>query len=126
MKHAISIAAVCLLAIAAGCGNTNKQADNKVLTPVVATTTPPASPEQQVSNEQAPLVVDNTPVQPPISAGTPSGPSAGGTYTVKHGDTLFHIAAVSYGSGGQWKKIAAANPGVDPKHLKVGQKLIIP
>jgi nucleoid-associated protein YgaU len=127
MKQLLSIAAVTLMAFGAGCSST-KTADNSKLqpTPAVATVNPPAPQETMVSSEQ-PLVVDTrTPSQPAIDASPISGPTGGGTYTVKHGDTLFHIAAVSYGSGGQWKKIVAANPGVDPKHLKVGQKLVIP
>ena len=127
MKRIISIAAVTLLAIGAGCSNTNsKTADSKVLTPTPAAPVQPSAPEQASSTDQGPLYVDtHTPSQPAIETGATTG-GAGGTYVVKHGDTLFHIATVSYGSGGQWKKIAAANPGVDPKHLKVGQKLIIP
>jgi nucleoid-associated protein YgaU len=56
----------------------------------------------------------------------PSSSSVGGKYTVKAGDTLFRIAATHYGSGKEWKKIAAANPGLDPKHLRVGQKITLP
>ena len=48
------------------------------------------------------------------------------THTVRHGETLFSIAKVSYGDGKQWKKIVAANPGVSPSKLKVGQVLVIP
>ena len=50
----------------------------------------------------------------------------GGTYTVKKGDTLYRIAKEHYGSGKQWQKIAAANPGASPQTLRVGQKLVIP
>lgn len=48
------------------------------------------------------------------------------TYLVKRGDTLFRIAKEHYGSGSQWKRIAAANPGLTPATLKAGQKLLMP
>ena len=61
---------------------------------------------------------------------TPAAPPpavvAAETYTVKPGDTLFHIAKARYGDGNLWKKIAAANPGLSPSTIKVGQKITIP
>ena len=50
----------------------------------------------------------------------------GGTYKVKKGDTLFGIARAHYGDGKQWQKIAAANPGLSPQSLKVGQTINVP
>lgn len=55
-----------------------------------------------------------------------NGSTAGKKHTVKKGETLFSIAKVSYGSGKLWKKIVAANPGVSPAKLKVGQVLTLP
>ena len=55
----------------------------------------------------------------------PSSP-AGSNYTVKKGDTLFRIAKDHYGDGKQWRRIAAANPGLTPTSLKVGQILVMP
>ncbi|HEY2588286.1 MAG TPA: LysM domain-containing protein [Tepidisphaeraceae bacterium] len=54
------------------------------------------------------------------------GRSAGRTYLVKQGDTLFRIAREQYGSGGEWRRIAEANPGLTPATLKAGQKLVMP
>lgn len=50
----------------------------------------------------------------------------GSTYVVQQGDTLFHIAKERYGDGRKWRQIAAANPGVTPTTLRVGQKLVVP
>lgn len=50
----------------------------------------------------------------------------GKTYLVKHGDTLFRIAKEHYGSGSQWRRIAAVNPGLTPATLKAGQKILMP
>ena len=55
----------------------------------------------------------------------PSSP-AGSNYTVKKGDTLFRIAKEHYGDGKQWRRIAAANPGLTPTSLKAGQILVMP
>jgi nucleoid-associated protein YgaU len=65
---------------------------------------------------------------PKLAAKTPGQAPAksDATYTVQKGDTLFKIAKDRYGSGAQWEKIAAANPGVNASSLKVGQKLKMP
>ena len=46
--------------------------------------------------------------------------------TIKKGDTLWNIAKEYYGNGKMWSKILEANPGINVKDLKIGQKLIIP
>jgi nucleoid-associated protein YgaU len=48
------------------------------------------------------------------------------THVVASGESLWTIAAVVYGDGSYYGKIAAANPNVDPKHLRVGTVLTIP
>lgn len=54
---------------------------------------------------------------------TPGTVSADGTYTIKSGDSL---AKVARANGVSLADIEAANPGVDPKHLKIGQKINLP
>ncbi len=71
--------------------------------------------ENLITPKQSP-----TPVQQPITA-----PSAGSTYQVRSGDTLWTIAERSLGSGYRWKEIAAAN-GIADRTIKAGQKLTIP
>ena len=56
----------------------------------------------------------------------PVGAQTGGRYTVVRGDTLSGIARRYYGNPSAWKNIAAANPGVNPNDLKVGQTLVLP
>lgn len=53
-------------------------------------------------------------------------PSAFKEYTIQSGDTLEAIARAELGSGQKWNSIVAANPGLNPKQLKVGQKIRIP
>lgn len=59
-----------------------------------------------------------------LSAGDASGSSE--EYVVKSGDTGWSIAQKMYGNGTYWPLISKANQGVDPKNLKIGQKLQIP
>lgn len=60
-----------------------------------------------------------------MSATSTSADMSGGgqTYTVKSGDSLSKIAKAN---GVTLKALEAANSGVDPNHIKVGQKLNIP
>lgn len=87
----------------------------------------PAAGSSSSGYSAAPAPVEPAITQTPSYAPTPA-PSqpAGGTYVVKKGDTLFHIARERYGDGKQWQRIAAANPGVSPSSLKVGQKIVVP
>ena len=48
------------------------------------------------------------------------------TYSVKKGDTLSSLALRLLGQRGRWREILAANPGVVPERLKIGQTLVIP
>ena len=66
-----------------------------------------------------------TPVVPPAEPIAPVA-SESKTHTVANGELLGDIALKYYKSSKQWRKIAEANPGIDPKNLKVGQKLVIP
>jgi nucleoid-associated protein YgaU len=68
------------------------------------------------------VTYDATPAPAASAAPTP----AGGSYTVKKGDTLYSIAKTHYGSGNQYTRIVAANPGLSPAKLKVGQTITIP
>lgn len=64
---------------------------------------------------------------PPMMSTTPNLSTIGEKkHTVRRGETLFSIAKASYGSGKEWKKIAAANPGLSPSKLKVGQVIAMP
>jgi nucleoid-associated protein YgaU len=76
----------------------------------------PVTPSQPVQ----PLISDTPPVVTQTSA------SAGGTYTVQKGDTLFKIARARYGDATAVKKIKDANPGLDADHIKAGQKINLP
>lgn len=116
------------VAIAAGCA-ANKKDANTVQTggvesnSAVTDVTPPPAP----TPAPAPIPVQPA-AEPPAETVTPSAaaPAGGQTYTVKHGDTLYSIARAHYGDGKAYKKILAANPGLSPTHLKVGQVINLP
>jgi nucleoid-associated protein YgaU len=57
---------------------------------------------------------------------TPASTGGQRTHVVAAGETLTSIAQAEYGDGSQYNKILAANPKLDPRKIKVGQKLVIP
>jgi flagellum-specific peptidoglycan hydrolase FlgJ len=61
--------------------------------------------------------------QPPAPDKTVSEPEAAyTTYTIKGGaDTLWALASRFLGDGTRWPEIAAANGGLDPKKVRIGQ-----
>jgi nucleoid-associated protein YgaU len=62
----------------------------------------------------------------PVKPATPPVASAATEYTVKSGDTLEGIARAQLGDGQKWRSIVEINPGLDPKALKIGQKIKMP
>lgn len=58
----------------------------------------------------------------------PTGTTGGTTYVVKAGDSFAKIAKAQLGNAkaATIKAIEQANPGVDSRHLKIGQKLNLP
>jgi LysM repeat protein len=63
----------------------------------------------------------------PAAPAAPHAEAAGGsTYQVQAGDTLAAISTAFYGTPQHWRRIADANPGVDPARLAPGMSLAIP
>lgn len=81
--------------------------------PLTAMTLPPLDDESTFAGPEA---------LPPV----PAGAAVGGTHTVVRGDTLAGLARRYYGNPSAWKRIAEANPQVDPNNLKPGQTLMLP
>jgi LysM repeat protein len=69
------------------------------------------------------MEASNPPVVAPVVVAPPVYETPGTEYVVVHGDTLGKIAKRN---GLTLKALEAANPGVEPAKLKVGQKLSIP
>lgn len=62
----------------------------------------------------------------PATAAAVAPASGPRTYTVQAGDTLADISSAFYGSPQHWRRIQAANPGLDAGALKPGTVLAIP
>ena len=87
--------------------------------PMVDTNPPPT-----IETNPPLMQVSNPPVQPlPVVVNPVVTESAAAEYVVVKGDTLAKIAKKK---GVSLKALKAANPGVEPTKLKVGQKLSVP
>ena len=86
---------------------------------------PVTKPTPLVGPETGPMT-NVTPIAPAPAVPTPAATPAGGTYVIKKGDTFIKIAREIYGNPSRMKDIAAANPGVNPRKLMVGQTIILP
>jgi nucleoid-associated protein YgaU len=106
---------------------------NKGDVPTDSAVTDVTAPAPSAGYTPAPQPVAQPVTYDTMPAGTTSGSAyataggaGAGAYTVKRGDTLYSIARTRYGDGKQWQKIVAANPGLRPEGLKVGQTINIP
>jgi LysM repeat protein len=94
-----------------------------------ATTNPVDTNVQQPVAQQPPTLQSApppaAPMQPPAitSAPTPAPSTESREYSIASGDTL---GALAHKNGVSVKAILDANPGVNPRKLKVGQKIQIP
>lgn len=79
-----------------------------------------------------PVVIEDpdpvvSPLVDPKDAPPPANEVKEYTYTVRSGDSLERIAREVYGSGTEWRAIAAANPAVgDGQMIRAGDKLKLP
>ena len=85
-------------------------ADVPMLDAPATVTSPPAAQYSEPSYTSAANVPSSTPR----------------THRVASGESPYSISQAVYGSGKYFKRILAANPGIDPRHLKIGQILVIP
>ena len=92
--------------------------------PFVEPTNPPTPPPTTTNVTPTPPATNTAPVSEVTPAPVPPTPPAGVTeYTIAKGDTFgglvkkFHVTL---------KALEAANPGVEPTKLKIGQKINIP
>jgi nucleoid-associated protein YgaU len=93
-------------------------------TGTAAAPAPVQDPARNVKVAQQPTAPKSAPKKETAVA-KPAAKSSG-TYVVRGGDTLRSIAESKLGGSQRWKDIVAANPGIDPAHIKVGQELHLP
>jgi uncharacterized protein len=67
--------------------------------------------------------IASKPETPAVEASSPAPERA---YTIVAGDTLRRIAVRVYRDERQWRSIADANPGLDPRRLRIGQPIRLP
>ena len=125
-RSRVKVAVFCVVAINVlgltallmqGCKREQTEAENQP--PPVDTNMPPA-----VDTNMPPVAETNPPpAPPPIATPTPAPEGAATEYVVVQGDTLGKIARKN---GVGLKALEAANPGVEPTKLHIGQKLSIP
>jgi LysM repeat protein len=119
---AVSIAGLSVMLIE-GCKREAPVETTETATPTIDTNTP------TIADTNTPTIDTNVvPYLPPSTTNTstvapPAAAPAGTEYTVAKGDFLETIAKKN---GVTVKALEAANPGVIPKKLKIGQKLTIP
>ena len=104
---------------------TGAQPKDSPLVVLGGSTNAPTNSNGFVNN--SPMV--NTPVPPmqkPIVPESPIAQTSTGEYVVAKGDTGSKIAQKTLGNGKRWSEIAALNPGVDSKSLKIGAHLKLP
>lgn len=135
MKNVISLLVLTLgLVTVVGCANKNNAAEgpavNGSVTDVDLAPMPLHEPEltyaAPVDLAPQPPVTALPAYEAPVVTEAPAAAAGAGTYSVKKGDTLFGIARQHYGNGGQWQRIANANPGLTPATLKAGTTIVIP
>ncbi|MEM1213698.1 MAG: LysM peptidoglycan-binding domain-containing protein [Planctomycetota bacterium] len=61
-----------------------------------------------------------------VPADPTPAPAESRMYTIRKGDRLWVIAQREYGDGQRWVDILAANPGLDPKRMTVGDEIVLP
>ena len=119
MKTTLLTALTLALVFVAGC---DKNKDNGF------SDAPPADAAfDDASNFEPVQVTDPGYTEPVFVDPAPAAAPAGGnSYTIRKGDTLWSIAKRHYGNGQRWQDIAAANPGLVPTKLIVGQTITLP
>ncbi|MEM8737326.1 MAG: LysM peptidoglycan-binding domain-containing protein [Planctomycetota bacterium] len=122
------------LTAAVGCEQVNRvyKQDTGELAPV------PGPPTASVAVDPAPAESADRGVEfvEPLPAGEVLTPlpddavlapaAAPRTYEVQSGDSYWKIAKKIYNDPSRAKDIAAANPGLDPKKLRIGDEIVLP
>ena len=114
----VHVAALMVALLSQGCKREQAPPPETAMPPITDTNLPPVDtnfPPANVGTSAPPAMVE-PPVAPPVMGSAQE-------HVIAKGDTFSDLAK-KYGVS--VKAIEAANPGVDPKKLKLGQKINIP
>jgi LysM repeat protein len=133
---ALNVAFCLTLLLTQGCKRESSQSEQPPVDPLLTDTntfdsimdtnvvmdpwSPPATNAGTGLPPAQPPVLDPLTTQPPV---TTYAPPAASTYTIKSGDTFDAIAKANSTTAAA---IIAANPGVDPRRLKIGSTINLP
>ena len=132
MRYALATALLAAL-VCAGCKK--PQGPQTIVPPAPKPAAGGLKPLEPLPAEPMPLAAKSEPsplVNPApspdneLASSVTPAPEPGRFYVVKKGDTLWKIATKVYGNGQRHRDILAANPGLQPTKMKVGQKLVLP
>ena len=128
MRRTVALTFVVVLGLIIGCSS-DKGKNVAAVPPVLDVAAMPTAvptPEPTIAPAAEPTAVAFSAPTPVVEPITPKAAPVSRNYTVKKGDTLFGIAKTQLGSGKDWQKITAANPGLTPQKLKAGQQIAMP
>jgi nucleoid-associated protein YgaU len=104
--------------------NSSREAVSRTPNTPVIDTLPTTQPSSQFV---ATSLYATDPTPPAMVQPVPAAPAPGPrTHRVASGESPYSIAQSVYGNARYYKRILAANPRIDPRHLKIGQILVIP
>ena len=66
------------------------------------------------------------PLDPDTAAIDDSAAPSARHHTISRGETLWSVALLHYGNGQRWRDIQEANPGIEPRKLRIGQEIVVP
>jgi LysM repeat protein len=130
-RSRLKLAVFCVIAVGVaglsamliqGCKREQPPADTDNSTPTIDTNTPTIADTNPPAMDTNPPVIVPPVTNPPVAV-VPPVETAGTEYVVVKGDIL---ATIAKKNGVTLKALEAANPGVVPTKLKVGQKLSLP
>lgn len=96
---------------------------------IIVDVKPLSGPKQNASRKESAKDAPASPAEKTAAAAPAASADAGQAvqrYTVQDGDTLAIIAKRFYGKASKAGLIIKANPGLNPKNLKIGTEVVIP